>query len=116
MKELCCGRIVSRANVSTVELEVTKLSDLTEIIIPLFSKYSLHAPCSARGYRDKIKDFEDFKKVAIRGTLALPRLSYADVILGHRTKLMKNKSHLTLEGIEEIKLLKSGMNKGRSSD
>jgi len=77
MKELCCGRIVSRANVSTVELEVTKLSDLTEIIIPLFSKYSLHAPCSARGYRDKIKDFEDFKKVAIRGTLALPRLSDA---------------------------------------
>jgi hypothetical protein len=45
IKELGCGRIVSRPNVSTVELEVTKLSDLTEIIIPLFSKYS--APRSA---------------------------------------------------------------------
>lgn len=84
IKELGCGRIVSRPNVSTVELEVTKLSDLTEKIIPLFSKYSLQG--------NKVNDFNDFKKVAI---------------------IMKNKSHLTLEGIEEIKLIKSGMNKGR---
>ena len=84
IKELGCGRIVVRPNVSTVELEVTKLSHLTEVIIPLFSKYSLHG--------DKINDFNDFKKVAM---------------------LMKNKSHLTPEGIEEIMRIKLGMNKGR---
>ena len=73
-------------NISTIELEVTKLSDLTEIIIPLFSKYTLQG--------NKVNDFNDFKKVAI---------------------IMKNKSHLTLEGVEEIKLIKSGMNKGRDN-
>lgn len=40
----------------------------------------------------KSRDFEDFKKVA---------------------ELMKKGAHLTLEGLEEIKQIKVGMNKGR---
>ena len=40
----------------------------------------------------KFKDFDDFK----RGSL-----------------LMKNKAHLTPEGLEEIRKIKMGMNKGR---
>jgi hypothetical protein len=70
--------------VSTIEFEVTKFKEITNIIIPFFSKYPLHG--------DKVKDFNDFKKVA---------------------ELMKNKAHLTQEGIEEIKNIKSGMNRGR---
>lgn len=84
IKELDCGRIVSRSDVSTVELEVNKLSDIIGIIIPLFSKYALQGI--------KVNDFNDFEKVA---------------------NLMENKSHLTLQGVEEIKLIKLGMNKGR---
>jgi hypothetical protein len=85
IEEFRCGRIVSRSFVSTVEFEVTKFSDITEIIIPFFfSKYPVQG--------DKVKDFNDFKKVA---------------------ELMKNKAHLTPEGIEEIKKIKSGMNRGR---
>lgn len=81
---LHCGRIVSRFSATTYEVEVTKLSDILEKIIPFFSKHSLHG--------DKVNDFNDFKKAAL---------------------LMENKAHLTLEGLEELKTIKSGMNKGR---
>lgn len=84
IEEFRCGKIISRSNVSTIEFEVTKFKEITNIIIPFFSKYPLHG--------DKVKDFNDFKKVA---------------------ELMKNKAHLTQEGIEEIKNIKSGMNRGR---
>ena len=63
---------------------VRKLSDITNIIIPFFDKYPI--------FGVKAKDFEDFKKVA---------------------ELMKNKAHLTPEGLEKIRLIKAGMNRGR---
>lgn len=65
----------------TVYYVVQRLSDLTENIIPFFDKYSLQGV--------KVKDFEDFKKVS---------------------KLMKSRAHLTKEGLEEIRKIKSGMN------
>jgi hypothetical protein len=84
IEEFRCGKIISRSNVSTIEFEVTKFKEIINIIIPYFSKYPLQG--------DKVKDFNDFKKVA---------------------ELLKNKDHLTQEGIEEIKKIKSGMNRGR---
>jgi len=84
IKELGCGKFVTRSNVSTVEFEVTKFSDLINIIIPFFYKNPIQG--------NKVKDFYDFVKVA---------------------NLMENKLHLTTEGVEEIKLIKSKMNKGR---
>jgi hypothetical protein len=81
---LHCGRIVSRPSATTAEIEVTKLSDILEKILPFFSTHTLHG--------DKVNDFNDFKKAAL---------------------LMENKAHLTLQGLEELKILKSGMNKAR---
>jgi hypothetical protein len=63
---------------------VTGFSDITEKIIPFFQKYKLHG--------SKALDFADFCKVA---------------------ELMKTKAHLTQEGLEQIRVIKSGMNKGR---
>jgi hypothetical protein len=63
---------------------VTKFSDLTEKIIPFFKKYPIMGV--------KSKDFSDFCIVV---------------------ELMKNKKHLSFEGIEEIRQVKSGTNMGR---
>ena len=63
-----------------------KFKDITEKIIPFFlkKKYPLKTV--------KLLDFYDFFKVA---------------------ELMKEGSHLTIEGIEKISLIKKGMNVGR---
>jgi hypothetical protein len=65
---------------------VAKFSDLSEKIIPFFLKHPLHGT--------KLADYEDFKRVA---------------------ELMKTKAHLTAEGLEEIRQIKAGMNRGRTS-
>lgn len=61
-----------------------KLLDINEIIIPLFKNYPIMGV--------KHKDFLDFCLVA---------------------ELMKQGKHLTGEGLEKIRSLKAGMNKGR---
>ena len=81
---LGCGRYVARSNKEYGEFVVEKFSDIIEKIIPLFEKYSLQGV--------KAKNFSDFKSVAL---------------------LMQNKSHLTKEGLEEIRKIKSGMNTQR---
>ena len=63
---------------------VTKFLDLTDKIIPLFKKYPILG--------EKSKDFDDFCKV---------------------TEMMKAKKHLTKEGLEQIRIIKAGMNTGR---
>ena len=67
-----------------VDYIVIKFTDLTEKILPFFEKYPL--------FGVKSKDFEDFKQVV---------------------KLMQNKAHLTEEGLNQIRQIKAGMNKGR---
>jgi hypothetical protein len=67
-----------------VTFVVTKLSDIDLYIIPLFHKYPLKG--------EKRFNFIDFCQVL---------------------ELIKNKSHLTAEGLEQIKNIKAGMNKGR---
>lgn len=63
---------------------VIRFSDLSQKIIPFFKKYPLVGI--------KSKDFEDFCIVA---------------------DIMKEKKHLTLEGIEQIREVKARMNTGR---
>jgi hypothetical protein len=70
-----------------VDFWVSKFEDIINKIIPFFEKYPLEGV--------KYKDFEDFRTVAY---------------------LMKNKAHLTFDGLEQIKKIKAGMNKGRIFD
>jgi len=70
---------------SVVTLVVTKLSDIENKIIPLFEKYPLNG--------NKGLDYCDFHKVFL---------------------LMKNKDHLTAEGLEQILKIKANMNTGRT--
>jgi hypothetical protein len=76
-----CGRVEPYYQGPAVNFVVSKLSDITEKIIPFFEAYPLIGT--------KAKNFEDFKKIA---------------------SLMESKAHLTKEGLEEIRMIKSGMN------
>ena len=80
-----CGHITSRNNKNYVEFVVTRFEYLFEKVIPFFDKYQIIGV--------KSKDYSDFKKVA---------------------ELMKNKAHLTPEGLDQIRLIKAGMNRGRN--
>ena len=64
---------------------VSKFSDITEKIIPFFKKYPILGV--------KALDFADFCKVA---------------------EMMKDKKHLTKDGLEKIKKIKAGMNRQRN--
>lgn len=63
---------------------VTKFNDIIYKIIPFFQEYSVQGV--------KSKDFNDLCKAG---------------------ELMKNKAHLTREGLEQIRQIKAGMNTGR---
>ena len=78
-----CGRY-SICSKAAGDYIVTKFSDINMKIIPFFNKYPIQG--------SKSLDFSDFEKVA---------------------KLIENKIHLTLEGFEQIRQIKSGMNRER---
>jgi hypothetical protein len=63
---------------------VSKFKDIEEKIIPFFEKYPIEG--------SKSLDYKDLKKVVL---------------------LMKDGAHLTSEGLDHIREIKSGMNKGR---
>ena len=65
---------------------VTKLDDIINKIIPLFNNNLI---LGVKG-----EDFNDFCKVA---------------------EMMKKREHLTQEGLDKIKQIKAGMNRGRKS-
>lgn len=67
-----------------VDLQVTKFSDLTGKVLPLLEKYPIEGV--------KFQDCCDFIKVV---------------------ELVKNKSHMTPEGLSQIKKIKAGMNTSR---
>ncbi len=81
-----CGKIKIGSNKTSVSFSVTKLEDLENKIIPFFQKHSLF--CS------KNKEFLDFCRVFF---------------------LVKSKSHLTKQGLNQILEIKSSMNKGRNN-
>ena len=84
MEFLDCGNVTRQSREEAVYFIVTKLSDINNKIIPLFKKCPIHG--------EKSEDFQDWCKDA---------------------EIMKKKKHLTLDGLEKIKKIKAGMNRGR---
>jgi hypothetical protein len=72
-------------NTSTVEFRVSTLKDITNVIIPHFDKYPL--------LTQKRADYLLFKQVVV---------------------IMKNKEHLTSEGLTKIISIRASINKGLS--
>jgi hypothetical protein len=83
-KYLNSGNIYKLDNRPMVSLAIVKYSDITNLIIPFFKKYPV------LGIKEN--DFSDWCKVA---------------------KLMNDGQHLTNEGLNLIRTIKEGMNKGR---
>jgi hypothetical protein len=84
VKYLGCGYLMSDPRESAVYLTVNKFSDILNKIIPIFTKYLLMGI--------KSLDFSDFCKIA---------------------NLLKEKTHLTAEGLAQIREINAGMNTGR---
>ena len=72
-------------NRNTFDFRVTKIDDILNKIIPFFKKYKIQGA--------KASEFKDFSLVAM---------------------MIQQKLHLTKEGLEQIKKIKAGMNRGRS--
>jgi hypothetical protein len=83
---LDCGLVFNQTETAVV-FKAMKLLDLIEKIIPFFQKYPILGV--------KSKDFTDFCKAA---------------------ELMQSKAHLTSEGLNQIRQIKAGMNKGRPDE
>jgi hypothetical protein len=81
------GKVYKYGGKSAVSLTVVDFSDITSIIIPFCNKYPIIGI--------KLYDYLDWCKIH---------------------SLMENHSHLTVEGINSIREIKSGMNIGRISD
>jgi NADH:ubiquinone oxidoreductase subunit 3 (subunit A) len=79
-----CGSLEQPLDYNHVHFRISKFSDLHNKLVPFFQKYPLHGV--------KRLDYLDWCKVA---------------------ELMQNKAHLTVEGLNEIRQIKAGMNKGR---
>lgn len=84
IKLLGTGKLEKDTRNSVFSLTINKFSEISNIIIPLFEKYPLHGV--------KQLDYFDWCKVA---------------------KLMREELHLTVEGLDLISKIKSGMNTGR---
>lgn len=80
---LNCGKIYLHSD-NAIVFTVTKFSDIHEIIIPFFKKHPIPGA--------KSQDFNDFCLVV---------------------ELIKNKAHLTEEGLDQIRHIKTRMNTGR---
>ena len=81
-----CGSVViDNRKTNTKKYHVTSLSDILNIIIPHFDAY----PCLT----SKFLNFENWKTIAL---------------------LLKNKEHLTVEGLQKIREISSSMNTGRN--
>jgi hypothetical protein len=80
----CGGVIKVLTKESVVEFRVSSFKDIVNKIIPFFDQYKLQG--------SKRLDYADFCKIV---------------------DIMKNKGHLTTEGLAEIREVKSGMNTGR---
>lgn len=83
---LGCGRYYLKSKQDVGDFVVSRLSDITAKVIPFFEKYPIVGV--------KALDFSDFCKAS---------------------KLIKDKAHLTDSGLEQIRLIKAGMNRGRKS-
>lgn len=79
------GKVYKQSpTVKVMDFLITGLADITNYVIPFFQAHPLEGA--------KKKDFKDFMKVA---------------------ELIKAKAHLNKDGLEEIRLIKQGMNSNR---
>ena len=83
---LDCGHLHEGEGVQFLDIVVHKLNDIRDKIIPFFIKYPILGV--------KYLDFSDFTKIA---------------------DFMRDKNHLNQEGLDEIRKIKAGMNKGRQT-
>lgn len=81
---LGCGILSKEKRTPALYLTVSKRAEINDKLIPLFNKYPLQS--------SKALDYTDFCKVV---------------------ELMKNKAHLTSEGLDLIRKIKAEMNIGR---
>ena len=79
------GKIYKYGGKSAVSLTIVDFTDITNILVPFFNKYPIIGI--------KLYDYLDWCKIH---------------------SLMINRSHLTVEGINSIRKIKSGMNIGRN--
>jgi hypothetical protein len=86
IKYLNCGRVRNRKLTPTVDFLVNSYIDIDTKIISFLEKYPLQSV--------KQMDFKDFCEAA---------------------KIIGKKEHLTLKGMDKIKIIKKGMNKQRLS-
>jgi len=86
IKYLNCGRLKNRNSEPAVDFLVNRYTDIKTKVISFLEQYPLQSV--------KQKDFKDFCKAA---------------------EIIGNKEHLTLKGMEKIKIIKAGMNKKRLS-
>lgn len=82
------GSINKHSSPNAVMLSATKFSDFIENLIPFFDKYKILG-VKSQDYEEELAP----KKVA---------------------QLMGNKAHLTREGLDNIRLIKANMNRGRT--
>jgi hypothetical protein len=83
-KVLECGNIIKYSKRNAIVLKISNFKDIYYKMIPLFNKHKI---------------------------IGVKSLDYLDFCLA--AKLVNKKAHLTLEGIKEIKKIKSRMNKSR---
>lgn len=79
-----CGKVFVSLKGNRLDFQIVKFKDLCDKVIPLFQSISLQGV--------KSKDFADFCKVI---------------------EIIKVKGHLTNQGLNQIRKLKAGMNRGR---
>jgi len=78
------GNLKYYNNKNYIEFQINKFKIIYNKIIPLFKEYKIEG--------EKLLDFQDFCKIA---------------------ELMEKKSHLTSKGLDQIREIKSRMNKAR---
>jgi hypothetical protein len=81
----CGSMVIHNKTGDRMRFQITGLKDINNILIPFLDKYTLLS--------SKFLNYQDFKKAV---------------------KLINNKEHLTLEGIQKLKYLSKNMNTGRS--
>ena len=92
---LGCGN-TSLDSRGTIDFKVTKFSSMKNIIIPA---EQVQPPVAAGPF---------FAKYPLKGNKNLDLLDFSEI-----TRLMENKSHLTLDGLNKIKQIRNKMNTNR---
>ena len=129
-----CGYInKAKTRPNEVNFIVTKFGDITKNIIPFFSKTSnqaspppppIHSIAKAMKWigvllKEVVKAL-DFDPPTLIGLIFLIKKMSPIGVGGSDwckvAELMKNKQHLTAEGLKQIKKIKAGMNRGIKSD